>query len=280
MRPIAPHSAFASLASFALLDVRDDAAFAAGHLAGSGHVPAADLRERRSELPSRETACLVLADSSAVARECAGTLETFGYRQIAWLDGALGDVPQGLASTEPARALWRPAPFLEAMLPRLPRGGRVLDVAAGHGRESVFLAMRGWDVTAMDRAPEALEKAERLAARYGTRIQTRVADLERGEPVVPEADYDVVMVFRYLHRPLFPLLERAIRPGGCLVYETFRVGQERFGRPTHRQFLLADSELSSAFPTLTVEHYAESEPAGGPITASLFARRLQPGGRG
>jgi len=273
MRPLAPGDALARLGSFALVDVRDGPAFAAGHLAGSGHVPAADLRERRSELPSRDTACLVLAGSADEARAGAEALKDLGYTRVEWLDGGLDRLPGGLASREPARVLWRPAPFLEAMLPRMPKGGVALDVAAGHGRESVFLAMHGWDVTAMDRAPEALEKAAALATRSGTSIRTQVRDLERGDPGIEEAHYDAVVCFRFLHRPLFPRLERALKPGGCLVYETFRVGQERFGRPTHRQYLLADNELSSAFPLLDVEHYAESEPAGGPITASLFARR-------
>lgn len=272
MKPLAALALPADLGSFALLDVREQAAFAAGHLAGSGHVPAAELRERRVELPARDAACLVLAGSPDDARAAAETLESLGYREVSWLDAPLAALPAGLASREPARPLWRPAPFLERMLPRLPRG-RALDVAAGNGRESVFLALHGWDVEAMDRAPEALAQAEALAARHGTHIRTTVRDLERREASLPEARYDVVVCFRFLQRPLFPHIERALKPGGALVYETFRVGQERFGRPTQRRFLLSSGELAAAFPSLEVEHYAESEPAGGPITASLLARR-------
>lgn len=273
MRPLAAPEALAALAGLALLDVREERAFAAGHLEGSGHIPAGELRERRSELPARECPTLVLADSAAEARAGAEALEALGYRAALWLDAALAELPGGLASRGPARPLWRPAPFLEAMLHRLPRGGRALDVAAGHGRESVFLAMRGYDVTAMDRAPEALAKAEALAARHGVAIRAVVRDLERGDPGIEEGRFDVVVCFRFLHRPLFRRIERALAPGGCLVYETFRLGQERFGRPTHRQYLLNDGELAAAFPSLRVEHYAESEAAGGPVTASLLARR-------
>ncbi|MEK7331676.1 MAG: hypothetical protein AAB113_12845, partial [Candidatus Eisenbacteria bacterium] len=80
-------------------------------------------------------------------------------------------------------------------------------------------------------------------------------------------------VFRFLHRPLFPHIERALAPGGWLVYETFRRGQERFGRPTHPRFLLNEGELSSAFPSLAVEDYTEPDPEGGPVTARLLARK-------
>ncbi|MBI3539599.1 MAG: hypothetical protein HY076_04945 [Candidatus Eisenbacteria bacterium] len=89
----------------------------------------------------------------------------------------------------------------------------------------------------------------------------------------------MVTVFRFLHRPLFPAIERAIAPGGFLVYETYRRGQERFGRPKHPRFLLDDGELATAFPSLSVEHCEEPSPAEGPITARLLARRPRPSDR-
>ena len=83
--------------------------------------------------------------------------------------------------------------------------------------------------------------------------------------------YRLVTVFRYLHRPLFPVIEGALAPGGWLVYETYREGQERFGRPIRARFLLGPGELSSAFPGLSVVRYEEPEPDGGPVTARLLA---------
>ena len=144
---------------------------------------------------------------------------------------------------------------------------------AGAGREAVFLAMNGFEVEAVDDNPDILARAEALAARHGVRIQTRVRDLEWRDPGLALERYDLVTVFRFLHRPLFPHIERALAPGGWLVYETFRRGQERFGRPTHPRFLLNEGELSSAFPSLAVEDYAESDPEGGPVTARLLARK-------
>ena len=87
--------------------------------------------------------------------------------------------------------------------------------------------------------------------------------------------FQLVVCFRYLHRPLFRQLERALAPGGYVIYETYRLGQEKFGRPRRERCLLQPGELESAFPSLAVEHYAELEPAGGPITARLLARKPQ-----
>jgi SAM-dependent methyltransferase len=163
------------------------------------------------------------------------------------------------------------------MLSRIPRprpgAAAALDVAAGAGREAVYLALQGYDVDALDRDPEALARARALAARHGVTIATRPTDLEREPVTLPRDRYALVVCFRYLHRPLFTQLERALAPGGHLIYETYRSGQEKHGRPRRERFLLRTGELASAFPTLTVEHYAELEPAGGPVTARLLARR-------
>ncbi|MBI5710758.1 MAG: methyltransferase domain-containing protein [Candidatus Eisenbacteria bacterium] len=261
----------------AVLDVRGAEAFRSGHLAGSGSIPAGELAPRRAELPPREAPVLVVAESAAAARAAAATLDTMGYRDIAYLDAALAALAGGLADRGPAARLWRPAPFLEEVLPLLPdpRGGphRALDLAAGSGREAVFLALGGWEVEAWDVSSEALERAAGLARRHGVRLDTVVADLERGEPPLPESAFDLVTCFRFLHRPLFPRIEAALRPGGRLVYETYRLGQARFGRPRRARFLLRDGELRSAFPGLSVERYDEPDPEGGPVTARLLARR-------
>jgi rhodanese-related sulfurtransferase len=265
-------AALARRSDAAVIDVRDDEAFAAGHLAGAGHLPVAEFSSRRTELPPRDAPVLVVAASAEAAREAAQALEALGYARVDWLDGPLAQLAGGLADRGPAARLWRPAPFLVEVLPRL-TPGPALDLACGAGREAVFLALNGFAVEALDDDPAILERAAALAARCGVRIDTRVRDLERGDPGLGTARYDLVIVFRFLHRPLFPAIERAIAPGGWLIYETFRRGQARFGRPSHPRFLLDDGEMTSAFPGLSVEHYEELDPAGGPITARLLARK-------
>jgi SAM-dependent methyltransferase len=276
-RALAPGAASARLSHFAVLDVRDEAAFRAGHLAGSGHVPRSELRARTRELPRRETPLLVIAAEAHEAAAAAIELGRLGFAEVSWLDAPLAALPGGLGTLGPAARLWRPAPFLEEMLPRIPgpRPGAcaALDVAAGAGREAVYLALQGFVVEARDRDPGAMARAAALAARHGVRISAVVADLEDGPAALPPGRFQLVVCFRYLHRPLFEQIERTLAPGGRLVYETFRIGQEKIGRPRRERFLLRPGELESAFPGLIVEHYAELEPAGGPVTARLLARK-------
>lgn len=73
------------------------------------------------------------------------------------------------------------------------------------------------------------------------------ADLEQGPWPFDGWHFDGIVVTRYLHRPLFPRLIAALAPGGILIYETFMVGNEAFGRPRRGDFLLRPNELLDAF---------------------------------
>lgn len=76
-------------------------------------------------------------------------------------------------------------------------------------------------------------------------------DLEDGTNWPLGGGYDGVIVTNYLHRPLFPAIEASLVEGGILLYETFALGNERFGRPSNPDFLLRPGELLAAFPALT-----------------------------
>jgi len=115
-------------------------------------------------------------------------------------------------------------------------GAAVLDVAAGGGRHSRFLAGRGHIVTAVDRDISA------IAA--DPDIESIQADLEDGSPwPLAGRRFGAIVVTNYLHRPLFPRLIDSLEAGGVLLYETFMEGNERFGRPTEPDFLLKEGEL-------------------------------------
>ena len=77
-------------------------------------------------------------------------------------------------------------------------------------------------------------------------MRTRVADIEAGPWPYAGEQFAGVIVTNYLHRPLLPLLVAAVAPGGVLIYETFAVGNERFGRPSNPEFLLRPGELLEA----------------------------------
>ena len=121
---------------------------------------------------------------------------------------------------------------------RIAPQGRVLDVASGSGRHARWLAGRGFVVDAVDRDADALAKLNAVAG-----VTTHVADIENGPWPFAPRQYAGVVVANYLHRPLFSALIDALAPGGVLIYETFAVGNERYGRPRNPAFLLKHGEL-------------------------------------
>lgn len=114
-----------------------------------------------------------------------------------------------------------------------------LDLACGSGRHTRLLLDRGLRVTAVDRDPEAL-----LALPEAVRVLC--TDLENGPWPLTGERFDLVLVTNYLWRPLLPQIVASVAPGGWLVYETFAVGQEQFGRPRNPDFLLQPGELLAA----------------------------------
>lgn len=126
--------------------------------------------------------------------------------------------------------------WISAWAGLLPAGTDVLDLAAGKGRHSRFFAARGHRVTAVDRDVSGLADIDN--------VEVVAADLEDGSPwPLGSRRFGAAVVTNYLHRPLFPDLFDALQPGGILLYETFMVGNERFGKPDRPDFLLKDGEL-------------------------------------
>jgi len=165
-----------------------------------------------------------------------------------------------------------PSPWLLANVDLLPPGGRVLDVACGRGRHALPLAAAGFHVHAVDRARGLLDDLRERARQIGVKVETSEVDLEADVVDLGESAYDAVVVFRFLHRPLFPALERALRPDGLLVYETFTVGQETRGHPHNPRFHLQPGELLRLVAPLEVVREREGDFEGDWL-ASVVARK-------
>jgi FolB domain-containing protein len=169
----------------------------------------------------------------------------------------------------------RPAEWLIQHRHLLPPG-HALDLASGRGRHTFYLAQEGFRVEAWDRDAAALEAVQATAKTLGlSAITTRLVDLEQ-EPAIPPASFEVIVVFYYLQRDLFPQIMRALKAGGALVYETFLIdNHERFNHPRRREFCLGHNELLSLCRGLRVLAYREGAPDSrtGPFTAALLAQR-------
>jgi len=131
-----------------------------------------------------------------------------------------------------------PSPWIERFAHLVPRGARVLDVAAGRGRQARLFASRGATVLAIDRDAAALAASAHVAG-----VTTQVADLEAGTWPLAGRMFDAIVVVHYLHRALFPHLLAALTDEGVFLYETFAAGNGAFGRPTNPDFLLQPGEL-------------------------------------
>lgn len=128
----------------------------------------------------------------------------------------------------------------------------MLDIACGHGRHMAWFAARGFDVTGIDNAPDAVQ----AASAYGRCL---LADMEQAAwPLLDQGvprQFDVVVVTNYLRRALFPTILQSLAPGGLLLYETFALGNEAVGRPTRPDFLLQPGELLQVCQGLDVVAY-------------------------
>jgi dihydroneopterin aldolase len=175
-----------------------------------------------------------------------------------------------------------PSRFLVEQLHRFPKG-TALDVAAGRGRNSLFLASHGYRVDAIDRDENALTQLAAAAqSRALTGITTKVIDIEQPAPYDPglgKETYDVIVVFFYLYRSLFHSLLDALKPGGMLAYETFTIDNYlHHQHPKRWEFCLAPNELLRLTSSLHIVHYdegghAEGRTSGLTYTAQLLAQK-------
>lgn len=114
--------------------------------------------------------------------------------------------------------------FLQAQYQHIPANGRVLCLAEGEGRNAVFLAEQGYDVTAIDLSEVGLNKALQLASERGVEIKTQVADLadypfgeDKWDGIVSIWAHTPTAVRQHIHAQITP----ALRPNGVFILEAY-----------------------------------------------------------
>lgn len=236
------------------LDPRPAEQAAEHPIADAVNIPLDELPRRTHELPPRNTVVPVVGPN-ALARATVEWLRAHGRR-------AAVESTFNYASTADPRLgrLWHPTAFLGKVVQHW-RPGAALDLACGVGRDAVYLASLGWRVTAVDVLPDALDRARGLAGRYAAAIEPVewcLMDLEREAPTF-ERVFDLVVGFRYLHRPLFERLPDWLRPGGHVLYETFTtLHRERHGRPASDAHVLNPGELPQLLARFNLRHHSEA----------------------
>jgi SAM-dependent methyltransferase len=144
--------------------------------------------------------------------------------------------------------------------------GRALDLACGTGRNALWLAQHGWNVTAVDGSPTAIEILRQRAA--GLPIETQIADLEDSTFTIEPASYDLIAICYYLERKLFEPAKRALAPGGILIAIALlaELGKDN-------SFRVEPGELPRTFDGWEILHHREGRDAWQHNVAEIVARK-------
>ncbi|MCB9856554.1 MAG: class I SAM-dependent methyltransferase [Phycisphaerales bacterium] len=156
-----------------------------------------------------------------------------------------------------------PNDFLAKHVAALPKG-RILSLAEGEGRNAVFLAKQGYDVTALDGSDVGLAKARNLAELHGVRIETLHTDLGDFDPGVEQWD-GIVSIFAHLpgdiRKPLYRRIAASLRRGGVFLLEAYTPDQvgRGTGGPSTTDYLMTREKLTSELTGMTFTHLEELE---------------------
>lgn len=243
-----------------VIDIRPQTEFLQGHKQGSVHFDGlASLLDRQYELPETQQAMMMVHNTTQTL-ELQAWVQAKGYNKVQfqlWSEAFEQQLKQDheFATGKSLAYAWRPSALVRRFVEQVsaPKDRvlvRGLDIGCGSGRDLVYLAMHGWQMTGIDLRSEMLEKAQALATRQQVSISTWQRDCEQIEDPfsdLADASVGLIHVARYLHRPLFPVFNRLLAPQGYMVYHTFMLGCEVFGSPKNPRFLLAPHELAKVF---------------------------------
>lgn len=157
-----------------------------------------------------------------------------------------------------------PSQWVVEHAPLVRKGGRVLDLACGSGRHAIWLAGQGYQVDAVDRDAQAV-----VAIQAMPNISVSITDIETGDWPETDQRYDGIVVSRYLFRPLLKTLAGMLNPDGVLIYETFMLGNERYGRPSNPDYLLQPDELNLVYAPLLKIYAFEQGKVDDPVPAVM-----------
>ena len=175
-----------------------------------------------------------------------------------------------------------PSEFFNDQIPRIraaSRLGVVADLACGRGRHTLATAAAGIPSIGIDRNRTFLTELREAAAQRELAVDTIRANLENPAEIPLRSQCcGAVLVFRYLHRPLIPAIERILAPGGLLIYETFTIHQRTLETgPSNPDYLLEPNELPTLFNNMKILNSSEDRSNETRTThlARLIAQRIQ-----
>lgn len=166
--------------------------------------------------------------------------------------------------------------FLRRHIRLLPKG-KALDIAAGEGRNAVFLAQHGFDVDAVDISEMGLRKARKLAKEMGVKIHTVLVDINTYQ--IGKSQYDLIANFYFLNRRLISGIKKGLKKEGRVIFETYLLEQRTLGTggPKHAKYFLKPNELLRLFQDFRILFHREGifkEGGRRKAIASLIAEKI------
>lgn len=168
------------------------------------------------------------------------------------------------------------SPFLRQEIARIVQmapGRHALDLACGEGRNSIFLAQQGFQVTGLDISDIGISKAKDLAEAAGVAVNFERVDLEGY--CIP-CNYDLIINFNFLLRELIPAMVQALTPGGLLLFDTIMASPQLLAAH-NPAYLLQQGELKGIFEALEGDLLFTEENSSTQIPTArvLFQKRLK-----
>lgn len=160
-------------------------------------------------------------------------------------------------------------PVIEKYIEMAPMG-KALDIACGVGRNTHFLAQKGFEIDAVDLSDYALSQIQ-------DNEQTNKIEVDLDTYNIETNKYDLIININYLSRRLLPQIKEALKPNGLLIFETFIVAHGDSNQPANPEYLLRTNELLHAFIGLDIIYYEERNDINlrgeNTCVASLVARK-------
>ncbi|NKE04317.1 class I SAM-dependent methyltransferase [Mesobacillus selenatarsenatis] len=140
--------------------------------------------------------------------------------------------------------------------------GSAIDLASGLGGNSIYLAEKGYEVTAIDISEVAIQYVREQADHHKLNITAAVADLTKETTALSGHKYNFAVMTYYLDRSLFPLIKQILSTGGYLFFETFYKNGSTGKQQVSNQYKLNSNELLNEFKEWKILFFEENEQEG------------------
>lgn len=239
-----------------LIDLRAVTEFVTAHPIDATSVPLDQLDLAWHELPPKGAKLDLLIDQSKFD-QVKGIFEQQKY-EIRNIEIAETADKSNWVSNNKSQRLWRANPLLENHIDTIKKSlleidskPLAFDIGCGSGRDSVFLALHGFDVVALDNNQYALERLTQFNQRCETNIKTQKLDFqnqsEKFKQLLKEQSPHLIIQARYLHRPLLNDYKELLSKGSIVAIHTFLEGAAEFGKPKNPNYLLKNKELETLY---------------------------------